>query len=104
MPMVWACSAAAAERKRTKRIAKRIPRAGGSWYAIRMPKSGDPIPSGFHSLTPHITVNGAAKYIDFLKSAFNAVEDRRSPGPGGKLMHAQVHIGDSPLMFSDDFS
>jgi uncharacterized glyoxalase superfamily protein PhnB len=69
-----------------------------------MSTSVNPIPPGFHSLTPHLNVNGAAKYIDFLKKAFNAVEIARSPGPGGKLMHALVRIGDSPLMFADDFN
>src|ERR1017187_3136973 len=63
----------------------------------------NPIPPGFHSLSPHINVEGAAKYIDFLKSAFAALEISRSPGPGGKLMHALVRVGDSMLMFNDDF-
>ena len=54
-------------------------------------------------MTPHLNVKGAAAYIDFLKKAFNAVEVARSPAPGGKLMHALVRIGDSPLMFADDF-
>ena len=69
-----------------------------------MPKPANPIPPGFHSLTMHITVKGAATYLDFLKKAFNAVEIDRSPGPGGKLMHATVRIGDSMLMLNDDFS
>jgi PhnB protein len=69
-----------------------------------MSKATSPIPPGFHSLTIHLIVKGAAAYIDFLKSAFNAVEIRRSPAPSGKLMHAQVQIGDSMLMFSDDFA
>jgi len=69
-----------------------------------MAQSTTPIPSGFHSLTAHLVVKGAAEYIDFLKKAFNAVEIRRSPGPGGKLMHAQLQIGDSMLMLADDFS
>jgi len=69
-----------------------------------MPKpAAGPIPPGFHSLTIHLMVKGAAGYIDFLKNAFNATEIRRSPAPDGKLMHAQVQIGDSMLMFSDDF-
>ena len=68
-----------------------------------MPKSNNPIPPGFHTLTPHLTVNGAANYIDFLKKAFNAVEVSRSPGPGGKLMHAHVRIGDSDFMLNDYF-
>lgn len=69
-----------------------------------MPKPTTPIPPGFHSLTPHLIVKGAAGYSDFLKKAFGAVEIRRSPGPGGKLMHVQMQIGDSMLMFNDDFS
>jgi uncharacterized glyoxalase superfamily protein PhnB len=69
-----------------------------------MSTSVNPIPPGFHSLSPHINVEGAAKYIDFLKNAFGAVEISRSPGPGGKLMHALVRVGDSMLMLHDDFS
>jgi uncharacterized glyoxalase superfamily protein PhnB len=68
-----------------------------------MAKATSPIPAGFHSLTAHLCIPGAAKYIDFLKSAFGAEEISQSPGPGGKLLHAQVRIGDSFLMFSDDF-
>ena len=68
-----------------------------------MPKAKSPVPESFHTLTPHITVSGAANYIDFLKRAFNAVEISRSPGPGGKLMHAHVRIGDSNVMFNDSF-
>jgi PhnB protein len=68
-----------------------------------MPKAKSPIPDGFRTLTPHITVNGAEKYIDFLKRAFNAVEVSRTPGAGGKLMHAHVRIGNADLMFNDHF-
>jgi len=52
----------------------------------------------------HANVEGAAAYIDFLKRAFDAVELSRSPGPGGKLMHALLRIGDSMLMLADDFA
>lgn len=68
-----------------------------------MGKATSPIPPGFHSLTPHLHVRSAADYIDFLKRAFGAVEISRSPGPGGKLMHALLRIGDSMLMFADPF-
>ena len=68
-----------------------------------MAKPANPIPPGFHSLTVHLAVNRAADYIDFLKRAFSAVEIARSPGPGGKLMHALMRIGDSVIMFADDF-
>ncbi len=69
-----------------------------------MPKPANPIPAGFHAVTPHLSVDGAAAYADFLKKAFNAVEVARSPGPGGKLMHVEMRIGDSVIMFADDFS
>jgi len=68
-----------------------------------MAKAKTPIPPGFHTLTPHLAVNGAAKYMDFLKKAFDAAEVTRMPGPGGKLMHASARIGDSMLMFADHF-
>jgi PhnB protein len=68
-----------------------------------MSKTVSPIPPGFHSLTIHLNVDGAAKYLDFLKAAFGAEELHRSPGPGGKIMHATVKIGDSLMMIADDF-
>jgi len=59
------------------------------------------IPEGYHTVTPHLVVRGAAKQIDFLKQAFGAEEKGRSPGPNGELMHAVVKIGDSMVMMSD---
>lgn len=73
-------------------------------YPLPMAKSANPIPAGFHSLTAHVTVNGAAAYSEFLQRAFGAIEISRSPGPGDKLMHVLVRIGDSMLMFNDDFA
>jgi PhnB protein len=61
-----------------------------------------PIPDGMHSLTPHLVCAGAADAIEFYKRAFGAVEAMRVPAPGGKLMHAMVHIGDSALMLVDE--
>jgi uncharacterized glyoxalase superfamily protein PhnB len=60
------------------------------------------IPEGMHSLTPHIVCAGAADAIEFYKHAFNAVEQVRMPGPGGKVMHASLKIGDSTLMIADE--
>ena len=68
-----------------------------------MAKAKSPIPEGLNSLTIHLTVDGASNYIDFLKTAFNAVEIARAAGPGGKLLHAAVKIGDSHLMLNDYF-
>ena len=57
-----------------------------------------PIPDGMPTLTPHLVCAGAAAAIDFYKRAFDAVEVTRLPGPQGKLMHAMLRIGGSPLM------
>ena len=61
-----------------------------------------PIPDGFHSITPHLVCAGASEAIDFYRRAFNAVEVMRLPGAPGKLMHAQIRIGDSNLMLVDE--
>ena len=62
-----------------------------------------PIPDGMHTVTPHLICAGAAEAIEFYKKAFNAVELSRVPGPEGKLMHAMIRIGDSPVMLVDEF-
>jgi PhnB protein len=62
-----------------------------------------PIPDGMRSVTPHLTCAGAADAIEFYKKAFGAVEVGRVPGPQGKLMHAQIRIGDSAIMLVDEF-
>jgi uncharacterized glyoxalase superfamily protein PhnB len=62
------------------------------------------IPAGYHTVTPAITVRGAAEAIEFYKKAFGAVEEARFPGPDGRgIMHAQIRIGDSPVMLGDEF-
>jgi uncharacterized glyoxalase superfamily protein PhnB len=63
------------------------------------------IPDGFHSVTPHLTVKGAAHAIEFYKKAFGAVELVRLPMPGdaGRLLHASIKIGDSVIMLADEF-
>ena len=60
-----------------------------------------PIPEGFHSLTPSLTVRGAADAIEFYKRAFGAVERGRMPGPKGTIMHAELKIGDSIVMLAE---
>jgi uncharacterized glyoxalase superfamily protein PhnB len=62
------------------------------------------IPAGYHTVTPAITVRGAAEAIEFYKKAFGAVEVSRFTGPGGRgVMHAEIRIGDSPIMLGDEF-
>jgi uncharacterized glyoxalase superfamily protein PhnB len=61
-----------------------------------------PIPDGMHTVTPHLVCAGASDAIEFYKKAFNAMETSRLPGPGGKLMHASIRIGDSTVMLVDE--
>src|SRR5207245_990594 len=61
-----------------------------------------PIPEGYHTVTPYLIVKGAAEAIEFYKNAFGASELFRFPGPGGKIMHAEIKIGDSPIMLADE--
>ncbi|NGZ84183.1 VOC family protein [Duganella sp. SAP-35] len=56
-----------------------------------------------NTVTPHLVCEGAADALEFYKKAFNAVETMRMPGPGGRLMHAAMTIGDSNVMLADDF-
>jgi len=60
------------------------------------------IPTGYHSLTPYLVVNDGSKAIEFYKQAFGAKEINRMAGPGGKIGHAEVKIGDSIMMLSDE--
>jgi PhnB protein len=62
-----------------------------------------PIPEGFHTLTPHITVRDAAGAIEVYKKALNAQALHVSKTPNGKVMHASLKIGDSILMLNDEF-
>ncbi len=62
-----------------------------------------PIPDGYHALTPQITCRNAAQAIEFYKSVLGATEISRMPGPGGKVMHAELQIGDSKIMVNDEF-
>jgi PhnB protein len=67
-----------------------------------MAKKAQAIPKGYHTVTPSIFVAGAAKAIDFYKKAFGAEEVMRFPGPNGTIMHAEIRIGDSPIMLADE--
>src|SRR4051812_34448412 len=70
---------------------------GGNMASVK------PIPDGYHTVTPYLYINGAASAIEFYKKAFNAEEIMRHPGPGGKVMHAEIRIGDSIVMLADEF-
>ena len=61
-----------------------------------------PIPEGYHTATPYLIVKDAARAIEFYKKAFGATELMRMSGPGGKIGHAEIKIGDSPIMLADE--
>ncbi len=68
-----------------------------------MSPSVRPIPEGYHSITPQLTCRDAARAIDFYKEALGAKELMRLAGPGGRVMHAELQIGDSRIMLADEF-
>lgn len=61
-----------------------------------------PIPDGYHSITPYITVHDGKAALDFYKQAFGATEIFRMPA-GDKIAHAEIRIGDSVVMLSDEW-
>src|SRR5918996_1697278 len=61
-----------------------------------------PIPKGYHEVTPYLSIRGAAQAIDFYKKAFGAREVMRMPGQDGKLGHAEIAIGGSRVKFYGD--
>ena len=67
-----------------------------------MPNHAKPIPKGYRTVTPYLTVNDAARALDFYKRAFGAQETARMDGPNGKIAHAEIKIGDSMIMLSDE--
>ncbi len=67
-----------------------------------MTASVKPVPDGFHTATPSLVVRDAAKAIDFYKKVFGAEERMQMPGPGGKIIHAEIKIGDSIIFLSDE--
>lgn len=60
------------------------------------------IPEHFHTITPSVVVKGAAQAIEFYKKALGAQELMRMPNPDGKIMHAELKIGDSVIFVSDE--
>ncbi|MEN3362836.1 MAG: PhnB protein [Burkholderiales bacterium] len=62
-----------------------------------------PIPEGYHTVTPYLTIRNAADALDFYKRAFGATELFRMADASGKVGHAEIRIGDSAIMLSDEF-
>ena len=61
-----------------------------------------PVPEGYHTITPHLIVRDAARAIEFYKQAFGAKDRGVMKGPDGKVMHAELEIGDSIFMLADE--
>jgi PhnB protein len=66
-----------------------------------MAKAARPVPEGYHTITPQLTLDNAAETIEWYKKALGAKEISRSVGPDGKVMHAEIQIGDSRVMVND---
>ncbi len=66
-----------------------------------MSKAAKAVPAGFHTITTQLTLDNATQTIDWYKKALGAEEVRRSTGPDGKIMHAELEIGDSRFMMND---
>lgn len=66
-----------------------------------MAKAVKPVPEGYHTITPQLTLDDAAGTIEWYKKALGAEELGRSVGPDGKIMHAEIKIGDSRVMVND---
>lgn len=60
------------------------------------------IPEGYHTVTPYLYTRNATAALDFYKTVFGAAEVLRMPGPGGKIMHAEINVGDSRVMLADE--
>ncbi len=67
-----------------------------------MSKAKNPTPEGFHTVTPQLTLDNAAASIEWYKKALGAEEVTRAVGPDGKILHAEIRIGDSLVMVNDD--
>ena len=67
-----------------------------------MPSQARPIPEGYHTVTPYLTVSDCAQAISFYQKAFGAKQVVRMDSPDGKVMHAELKIGDSMIMLADE--
>ena len=67
-----------------------------------MAKARSAVPTGFHTVTPQLTLDNATQALDWYKRALGAEEVMRAPGPDGKIMHAEIRIGNSLIMLNDE--
>ena len=66
------------------------------------PAKPNPIPDSYRRITPCLTIQGAAKALEFYAAVFGAIERMRTPGPGGSIVHAEIEIGDSVVIIADE--
>ncbi|MGQ0672590.1 MAG: VOC family protein [Hyphomicrobium sp.] len=99
----------ASSKERSKSSSKSPPRAAAKPKAAAKPASAPskrgkvkPVPDGTRTVTPHLVCGGAANAIRFYEKAFGAVELMRLPAPDGKIMHACIRIGDTPVFLVDE--
>src|SRR5580765_5185554 len=65
-----------------------------------MTRAKNPVPEGFHTVTPQLTLDNTAQALDWYKKALGAEEISRAQSPDGKIMHAEIRIGDSRIMLT----
>src|SRR5262245_35448839 len=65
-------------------------------------RKASPIPKGHHTVTAHLVLDDCAGALDFYAKAFGAREMLRMPGPDGKIVHAEIKVGDSMIMMNDE--
>ena len=68
-----------------------------------MAQTVKPVPDGYHNATPYLCCKEAARALDFYKQAFGATELMRFEQPDGRIGHAEIKIGDAPIMLADEF-
>jgi PhnB protein len=85
-----------AKKRKTR---KTRPQARATWKTTKV----SAVPAGYHTATPYLTVNDGVGALEFYKRAFGAREVMRMAAPGGKIGHAEIRLGDSHIMLSDEF-
>jgi PhnB protein len=88
---------------KTKRRAPARAKAKARPKAAARPKKVSAVPPGYHTATPYLTVSDGTGALEFYKRALGAREVMRMAAPGGKIGHAEIRIGDSHIMLSDEF-
>ena len=68
-----------------------------------MAKAVKPVPEGYHTVTPYLVVKDAKRALEYYRKAFGAETKMSMPSPDGRVMHAEVRIGDSMVFVSDEF-